>query len=162
MRIVGIIPSRYASSRFPGKPLALIKGKTLIRRVWEQAKKSKLLDEVIVATDDGRIAAEVRSFGGKAAMTSVKCKSGTDRLAEVVRKHEKNAGIIINIQGDEPLIPPSLIDGIVKALLKDKRAGAATASFPLARMDDINNPNIAPNIAPDQGLRVIPQLPPRH
>ena len=110
MKIIGIIPSRYDSSRFPGKPLALIKGKTLIRRVWEQARKCKMLDDIIVATDDKRIAREVASFGGKAVMTSSKCKSGTDRLAEVAKRCLKGTDIIINIQGDEPLVPPKLIN----------------------------------------------------
>jgi 3-deoxy-manno-octulosonate cytidylyltransferase (CMP-KDO synthetase) len=143
MKIYGVIPSRYASSRFPGKPLAVIKGKTLIRRVWEQARKCSMLDGVIVATDDRRIASEVNSFGGRVVMTSSKCKSGTDRLAEVARKHLKNAGIIINIQGDEPLVPPALINALAKTLLKEKRASVATAVYPLKNNDDIRNPNIA-------------------
>lgn len=154
MRIVGVIPSRYASTRFPGKPLAKIKGKSLIRRVCERCMMSRLLDDVIVATDDIRILDEVRSFGGRVVMTSRNCRSGTDRLAEVALKHEKKAGILINIQGDEPLIPPSLIDGIAGALLKDPSAGAATAAFPLFEKEDINNPNIAKVVFDKKGYAV--------
>src|ERR1700729_824282 len=100
MKITGIIPSRYASTRFPGKPLTDIDGKTMIRRVYEQAAKAKFLNEVIVATDDERILKEVESFGGKVIMTSPQHKNGTERCAEVARQLDSN--IIINIQGDEP------------------------------------------------------------
>ncbi|MFH1369267.1 MAG: 3-deoxy-manno-octulosonate cytidylyltransferase [Elusimicrobiota bacterium] len=154
MRIIGVIPSRYASTRFPGKPLRLIKGKSLIRRVWEQSKKSRYLDDVIVATDDKRIADEVRSFGGTVVMTSRNCKSGTDRLAEVAWKYERSAGIILNIQGDEPLIHPGLIDRIARELARDRRLMIATAVFPLKRQKDIDNPNIAKVVIDKDGFAV--------
>lgn len=154
MRIIGVLPSRYASTRFPGKPLKLIKGKSLIRRVWERAKQSKFLDEVIVATDDSRIAKEVKKFGGKCVMTSRACKCGTDRLAEVVRKSERNADIVINIQGDEPLIPPILIDALAAELVRDKQLNVATAIYPLIRKNDIVNPNIAKVIVDKKGFAV--------
>ncbi len=112
MKIIGIIPARFGSSRFPGKPLVQIDGKSMIQRVYEQASKSKLLDAVIVATDDVRIADEVSAFGGKFHMTSAAHQSGTDRCAEVIRK-ELGYDVVINIQGDEPYIDPAQIDLLI-------------------------------------------------
>jgi 3-deoxy-manno-octulosonate cytidylyltransferase (CMP-KDO synthetase) len=130
---LAFIPARFASSRFPGKPLIDLKGKPMIQRVWEQACKAKGLDAVTVATDDARIAAVVRSFGGDAVMTPVSCPSGTDRIAAAVRKLGKVAddAVIVNVQGDEPLLPPAMIEQVVAAL---KRTGApmATLARPLA------------------------------
>src|SRR6201994_2623283 len=105
MNILGIIPARYASTRFPGKPLVDIAGKSMIQRVYEQAKKCALLTDVVVATDDDRIYDHVLGFGGKAVITSSTHQSGTDRCAEVAEKHT-DFPIIINIQGDEPYIDP--------------------------------------------------------
>ena len=110
MKIAGIIPARYGSTRFPGKPLTLIKGKTMIRRVYEQVLKASTIDIAIVATDDHRIIDEVKSFGGRAVMTSVNHKSGTDRCAEVLENLEDKIDIVINIQGDEPFIDPGQIN----------------------------------------------------
>lgn len=110
MNIIGIIPARYASTRFPGKPLIDIGGKTMIQRVYEQAKKAQSLSDVVVATDDDRIVEHVRSFGGKVVMTSEKHQSGTDRCAEVVEKLDEQIDAVINIQGDEPFIFPEQID----------------------------------------------------
>jgi len=109
MKYVGIIPARFASSRFPGKPLTVIEGKTMIHRVYEQASKSKILSEVIVATDDERIVKEVNRFGGQVMMTSSAHKSGTDRCAELIEK-EHSWDVVLNIQGDEPYIQPEQID----------------------------------------------------
>jgi 3-deoxy-manno-octulosonate cytidylyltransferase (CMP-KDO synthetase) len=108
MKTIGIIPSRFASSRFPGKPLVDINGKTMIRRVYEQAIQAKTLDEVWVATDDERIFNEVKSFNGNVVMTSALHKNGTERCAEVAAAN--NADVVINIQGDEPFIEPEQID----------------------------------------------------
>lgn len=116
MRITGIIPARYASTRFPGKPLTLIEGRPMIHHVYEQCKKSSLLTEVIVATDDERIAATVKSFGGEYIMTSPTHPSGTDRCAEAVQKIDTDC--IINIQGDEPRIHPEQIDQVAELLIK--------------------------------------------
>ena len=140
--IVGIIPSRYGSTRFPGKPLALIKGQSLIERVWRQAKKSRLLTEVIIATDDLRIKKAAEGFGAKAIMTPKSCRSGTDRLAIAVKKATRTADIVINIQGDEPLIPPGLIDSIALALKKNPKLGAATAAFPFKDEREVLSPNV--------------------
>jgi 3-deoxy-manno-octulosonate cytidylyltransferase (CMP-KDO synthetase) len=114
MKIIGIIPARFASSRFPGKPLVDIGGKTMIRRVYEQSKKAKLLTDVIVATDDKRIFDEVKNFGGNVMMTAAKHTNGTERCAEIAKKID--ADFIINIQGDEPFIHPAQIDQLAKCL----------------------------------------------
>ena len=118
MKVVGIIPARYGSSRFPGKPLAMIKGKTMIQRVCEQAWKSKL-DDVVVATDDIRIADEVLTFGGKYVMTDPRHQSGTDRCCEALEILEEPYGAVINIQGDEPFINPQHIDLLVDLISRD-------------------------------------------
>jgi 3-deoxy-manno-octulosonate cytidylyltransferase (CMP-KDO synthetase) len=112
MTIIGIIPARYASTRFPGKPLVDIGGKSMIQRVYEQAKKSKRLSEVLVATDDARIEEHVKSFNGKVVMTSDQHQSGTDRCFEAMQAFSVKADVIINIQGDEPFINPEQIDEI--------------------------------------------------
>ena len=118
MKVVGIIPARYNSTRFPGKPLAMIKGKTMIQRVCEQAWKSKL-DAVVVATDDIRIADEVLKFGGKYVMTDPRHQSGTDRCCEAVQMLEEPYDAVINIQGDEPFIDPRHIDLLVDMISRD-------------------------------------------
>nr|DAD22898.1 TPA_asm: hypothetical protein HUJ06_024361 [Nelumbo nucifera] len=115
-RVVGIIPARYASSRFEGKPLAQILGKPMIQRTWERAKLATTLDHIVVATDDERIAECCRGFGADVIMTSESCRNGTERCNEALQKLEKKYDIVVNIQGDEPLIEPEIIDGVVKAL----------------------------------------------
>jgi len=126
MKVIGIIPARYGSSRFPGKPLADIKGKTMIRRVYEQAKQSKALDELIVATDDKRILDEVEKHGGKAIMTEIHHKSGTDRCLEALEKYGKGYwDVVVNIQGDEPFIHPEQIESVVNCF-KKKEVNIAT------------------------------------
>ena len=136
MNIVGIIPARYGSTRFPGKPLALIAGKPLIQHVVERCKAAKLLAEVVVATDDARIRDAAQSFS-TVEMTSSEHPSGTDRVAEVVRRRKCDAAI--NIQGDEPLIDPEIIDAVAKALAN---APMATAASPLTDPNEYDNPNI--------------------
>src|SRR5213075_866893 len=111
MKVIGIIPARYGSTRFPGKPLIDIDGKSMIQRVFEQSSKSKLISRVVIATDDERIVAHVRDFGGDVMMTSPQHVSGTDRCAEIVRKENGTKwNVVINIQGDEPYIQPEQID----------------------------------------------------
>ncbi|MCX6157113.1 MAG: 3-deoxy-manno-octulosonate cytidylyltransferase [Ignavibacteriae bacterium] len=131
MIITGIIPARYASTRFPGKPLILIDGKTMIQRVYEQAQKSKLLNQVVVATDSDEIFDCVNSFKGNAIMTSKMHKTGTDRICEVAQKIKSD--IIVNIQGDEPFINPRNIDNAVKPLLKDKTLNVSTLAVELSQ-----------------------------
>lgn len=117
MKIVGIIPARFESSRFPGKPLIDLKGKTMIQRVYESAKKSEMLNELIVATDDQRIVDVVTSFGGKAELTSDSHPSGTDRCAEVAKRHA-GYDVVLNIQGDEPLVDHRQIDQLLNIFHK--------------------------------------------
>ena len=128
----GIIPARYRSTRFPGKALAFILGKPLIQRVYEGAKRARLLDQVIIATDDERIFQVARKFGAQVVMTSALHRSGTERVAEVARKIK--TPIIINIQGDEPLIEGKMIDKLVK-VLQDKSILMASL---MARVSDLN------------------------
>lgn len=142
MKTALIIPSRYASTRFPGKPLALINGKPLIQHVIERVKKCKKVELVAVATDDKRIYKAVKDIGGTVFMTPKTCKSGTDRLAFVAKEYLSGYGIFINVQGDEPLIDPSLIDSLAAELKKDRKLEYITAAFPIKKEEDINNPNI--------------------
>jgi 3-deoxy-manno-octulosonate cytidylyltransferase (CMP-KDO synthetase) len=136
MTIFGLIPARYTSTRFPGKPLALIAGKPLIQRVVERCRQAKSLSEVIVATDDQRIAEVARMFC-RVEMTSVKHPSGTDRIAEVVQRCKCDAAV--NIQGDEPLIDPAAIDAVAAALADSEMSTAATRINETAEYD---NPNV--------------------
>jgi 3-deoxy-manno-octulosonate cytidylyltransferase (CMP-KDO synthetase) len=128
--IAGIIPARYASTRFPGKPLLDIKGKTMIQRVYEQAKKSKALHKVVVATDDQRIFDHVISFGGEAVMTGTNHPSGTDRCWDAFKQLKEAYQYVINIQGDEPFIDPSQIDTLA-SLLQDGTTELATLMIPV-------------------------------
>ncbi|MBN2401901.1 MAG: 3-deoxy-manno-octulosonate cytidylyltransferase [Spirochaetes bacterium] len=138
MKIIGIIPARYGSSRFPGKPLVKIAGKTLIERVYRRSEQAGLA-KIIVATDDNRIEREVLSFGGNAAMTG-EHHSGTDRIAEAAENESCDA--VINIQGDEPLIDPEIIGTVSSALEKNAWADMATAAAEIKEHDDIDNPNV--------------------
>ncbi|MDD7620009.1 MAG: 3-deoxy-manno-octulosonate cytidylyltransferase [Prevotella sp.] len=148
MRFIGIIPARYASTRFPGKPLAMLCGKTVIERVYCQAKK--MIDDVYVATDDSRIYETVVSFGGKAVMTSTEHRSGTDRVEEAVTKVSAETGqtwdVVINIQGDEPFIHPQQIKTVMSCF-DDHATQIATLGKPFGDdIEAIENPN-SPKIA---------------
>jgi 3-deoxy-manno-octulosonate cytidylyltransferase (CMP-KDO synthetase) len=141
-KILGIIPARYASTRFPGKPLTLIKGKTMIQRVYEQALQCKRLTELVVATDDERIMTAIAGFGGKVVMTSANHNSGTERCKEVIDIIGKEKfEIIINIQGDEPFINPEQIEQVIECF-KDKNTGIATLAKIMDDEDEINNPSV--------------------
>jgi 3-deoxy-manno-octulosonate cytidylyltransferase (CMP-KDO synthetase) len=139
MKILGIIPARFASSRFPGKPLADIAGKSMIQRVYEQCLKSSSLDKLIVATDDQRILNHVKSFGGDAIMTSENHPSGTDRCNEVAALFPEFE-ICINIQGDEPMIDPQQID-LVCQCFDDANAGLATLVKKITTTEELFDPN---------------------
>ncbi|MBP5285047.1 MAG: 3-deoxy-manno-octulosonate cytidylyltransferase [Kiritimatiellae bacterium] len=141
MKKVGIIPSRFGSSRFPGKPLAIIAGKPLVAWVVEAAKKAKSLDGVIVATDDVRIAEAVAKFGGEAVMTPSELPSGTDRIACAAGDFG-DGDILVNIQGDEPLIDPALIDGLVARLENSPKWDMATAVAPVENAADLDSRNV--------------------
>src|SRR5262245_14166916 len=136
MRIIGIIPARYASTRFPGKPLALIAGKPLVQRVVEQCQKAKLLSEAIIATDDARIADAAKKFC-RVEMTRVDHPSGSDRIAEVAARCECDA--IVNIQGDEPLIDPAVIDAVAGVLAGCEMSTAGTL---IKNPEEYDNPNV--------------------
>jgi len=120
MKVLGVIPSRYQSKRFPGKPLANILGKTMLQRVYEQCKKSSLLKDIIIATDDLRILNHVQNFGAQAMMTSKSHNSGTERCNEVVQKINSDYDLIVNIQGDEPYIQPEQINELITLFKKEK------------------------------------------
>ncbi|MES2798415.1 MAG: 3-deoxy-manno-octulosonate cytidylyltransferase [Bacteroidota bacterium] len=139
MKVLGVIPARFGSSRFPGKPLIDLKGKTMIQRVYEGAAKSTLIKELIVATDDQRIYDEVIRFGGKAEMTSSHHPSGTDRCAEVFEKHP-DFDVVINIQGDEPLVDFRQIDQLLEAF-KNENVKIATLATRSISNEDLLNPN---------------------
>jgi 3-deoxy-manno-octulosonate cytidylyltransferase (CMP-KDO synthetase) len=138
--VVGVIPSRYASHRLPAKPLIDLCGKPMVQRVYEQAKKSQLLDRVVVATDDVRIEEAVHRFGGDVMLTSQDIKSGSDRVAAVAL--HAPGDIFVNIQGDEPLIAPEKIDQGVQLLLDDTSAPAGTLIKQISSQDELLNPNV--------------------
>ncbi len=139
-KVIGVIPARWGSTRFPGKSLALIAGRPLIQRVWERARQARRLSDVIVATDDERICAVVRGLGGSVVMTRPDHPSGTDRIAEAVRGFD--AEVVINIQGDEPLIDPGLIDRIGAVLADEPDWDMATAACPITDPADVANPAV--------------------
>ncbi len=140
--ILGVLPSRWGSTRFPGKPLHRIAGKPLIQHVWERCRQCSRLDDLVVATDDERILQAVESFGGKALMTSSSHPTGTDRIAEALARMPQ-ATHVINIQGDEPLIDPALIDELAEAMVNDPGLDMATAANPLAPGDPaVADPNV--------------------
>lgn len=146
MKFIGIIPARYASTRFPGKPLAMLGGKCVIQRVYEQV--SSVLDDVRVATDDQRIFDTVEAFGGKAIMTSANHKSGTDRIEEAMTKTEGCFDVVVNIQGDEPFIRRSQIESVCRCF-DDPETQIATLGMPFGSdITSIDNPN-SPKIVVD-------------
>jgi 3-deoxy-manno-octulosonate cytidylyltransferase (CMP-KDO synthetase) len=148
-RTVIVIPARYASTRFPGKPLAEIAGQPMIRRVWDRCMAVPGIDGVYVATDDERIAACVRGFGGEAIMTSSDLASGTDRMAFVARMID--ADLYVNVQGDEPCIPPALIAAAVTPLLLDRAIDIGTAATRLAEESDIASPAVVKVVRSNTG-----------
>lgn len=152
MKIIGIIPARYASSRFPGKPLVMINGKSMIQRVYEQAKKSQSLHEVVIATDDERILAHVHSFDGKGLMTAETHQSGTDRCAEVLQVYTE-FDVAINIQGDEPYIDPSQID-LLAECFRTPETQIATLIKRITAADELFSTSI-PKVVIDHTGRAI-------
>lgn len=141
MKILGIIPARYASTRFPGKPLTVINGKSMIQRVYEQSLKAELLTDVVVATDDQRIYEAVIAFGGKVMMTSSEHNSGTDRCCEIVDKIGNQYEAVINIQGDEPFINPEQINQIT-ALISTEESQIASLCKPIKDEDELFDENV--------------------
>lgn len=141
MRIVAIIPARYGSTRFEGKPLAPIAGKPMIQHVYESAARAQRVSEVVVATDDERIADAVGRFGGRVRMTSAENRSGTDRVAEVAEQMSLAADdIVINVQGDQPLVRSECFDAVVAPLLADAELGMSTLAFVIRDWQEYTNP----------------------
>lgn len=140
VKAVGIIPARWGSTRFPGKALHVIAGKPLLRHVWERCRRARKLENVIIATDDMRIAQAAFDWGAEVVLTSPRHKSGTDRVAEVVQK-AKQFTHIINIQGDEPLIEPRLIDRLAQGFEGDPQLEMITAAHPFAKVSEARSPH---------------------
>lgn len=140
-KVAVVIPSRYASTRLPAKPLHPIAGKPLVQHVWERCARAKGIDRVIVATDDMRIAEAAFAFGAEVAMTSDKHRSGTDRVAEVAKKL-KGYTHIINVQGDEPLVDPTVVSKLAAALARDRKIEMITSASIFTPEDDLANPNM--------------------
>lgn len=153
MRIIAIIPARYSSSRLAGKPLVDLCGKPMIERTYKRTQASKMLDAVIVATDDDRIFKAVKQFNGDVEMTSPEHRSGTDRIAEVALKRGySDEDIIVNIQGDQPLIEASTIDSMVKPLVDDPKLVMSTMSFRITDPAEIDNPSIVKVVSDVNGM----------
>ncbi|WP_256832379.1 3-deoxy-manno-octulosonate cytidylyltransferase [Pseudomonas sp. Pse1] len=147
-----VIPSRFASTRLPGKPLQMIAGKPMVQHVWEQARKSSA-ERVVIATDDARIVAACEAFGAEVVMTRVEHNSGTDRLAEVATQLGLAPdAIVVNVQGDEPLIPPSVIDQVAANLAAHAEAGMATLAEPIEDLETLFNPNVVKVVSDLNGL----------
>lgn len=147
-----VIPARYASTRLPGKPLQDIAGKPMVQHVWEQAKKSAA-ERVVVATDDARIVEACQAFGAEVVLTRVDHNSGTDRLAEVATHLGLAAdAIVVNVQGDEPLIPPLIIDQVAANLARNSQAAIATLAEPIEVVQALFNPNVVKVITDQNGL----------
>jgi len=149
MTTIGVIPARWGATRFEGKVLATLLGKPVIQHVWENARKAKTLDDLIVACDDERILKAVESFGGKAIYTSPNQPSGTDRLAEVV--NPLDVDIAVNIQGDEPLVKPIMIDNLVIALKDEKIAQMATIIKRVEDESELTNSNVVKVVVDKNG-----------
>lgn len=149
MKITAVIPARYASTRFEGKALADIMGKPMVQHVYERTLKASLVSEVIVATDDERIASCVRGFGGRVEMTSPDHETGTDRLAEVAKRLD--ADVVVNVQGDEPLIDPAMIDQAIAPLMEDASIPMATLKTRIKTLHDFLSPNVVKVVSDPKG-----------
>jgi 3-deoxy-manno-octulosonate cytidylyltransferase (CMP-KDO synthetase) len=149
MHIIGVIPARYKSSRLEGKPLADIHGKSMVQHVYERAKRSSALDDLLVATDDERIRDTVLSFGGKAMMTGAAHRSGTDRVAEAVRGMDVD--VVVNIQGDEPMLDPAMLTELVEPFRKGTEAGIVTLKKRVLRESDFEDLGVVKVVADPAG-----------
>jgi len=164
MNVIGVIPARFSSARFAGKVLADLGGKPVVQHVWENAKKSKMLDDLIIATDDERVLKAAENFGAKAVYTSPDQPSGSDRLIEVV--NPLDVKVVVNIQGDEPMVKSEMIDDLARAILDDKDVYMATLAKKIEDKNEINNPNVVKVVKDKNGFAlyfsrsVIPY--PRH
>jgi 3-deoxy-manno-octulosonate cytidylyltransferase (CMP-KDO synthetase) len=148
-KAVAIIPARYDSTRFPGKPLATLNGKTIIKRVFEQVSASNLINSAYIATDDKRINDAVNDFGGRVIMTSPDHECGTDRIAEAAK--DIKCDIIINVQGDEPFIRPEMVDDTVKMLRDDRKASMSTLAVKIKNKEDMVSPHVVKVVMDSEG-----------
>jgi 3-deoxy-manno-octulosonate cytidylyltransferase (CMP-KDO synthetase) len=144
-----MIPARYESTRLPGKPLALIQGKPMIQHVYERTRAVDLVDRVLVATDDGRIAAAVRDFGGDVVMTSREHESGTDRIAEAAR--DLDADVVVNVQGDLPFLESDMVRATVSLMRSDPGLPMATVKAPIRNAQEMGNPNVVKVVTDHDG-----------
>jgi 3-deoxy-manno-octulosonate cytidylyltransferase (CMP-KDO synthetase) len=149
LRILGVIPARYASSRFPGKALVEISGKTMLEHVWERASQARYLTGLVIATDDERIRAAAEGFKARVVMTRADHASGTDRVAEAASA--SNAQVVVNIQGDEPLIDPAAIDAAVLGMLEAEDVPMGTLKKRIERAEEIHNPNVVKVVTDSAG-----------
>jgi len=149
-KVAAIIPARYGSTRFPGKPLALIHGLPMIQHVCQRVAKAKMVNRVIVATDDARIVTVVEGFGGEVMLTRADHPTGTDRLAEVAEKIDSE--LIVNVQGDEPLIDPRMIDQAIAPLLENRQIQMGTLASRIDQIDDFYNPNVVKVVKDQSGF----------
>ena len=152
MQVLGVIPARYGSTRFEGKLLKLFNGQPVIEHVYQRAKKASLLDDLLVATDDKRIFEAVESFGGKVVMTAADHVSGTDRIIETI--FDIDTRLVINIQGDEPLLVPEMVDQAVRPLLEDKNLEVSTLVKTCTDPDIYNDPNVVKAVLDKQGYAI--------
>jgi len=151
MRTLAVLPSRYAASRFPGKPLALIAGKPMIQWVWEAATHAAGVDKVVVATDDERICSAVHDFDGQVVLTDPALPSGTDRVAAALELLGEAFDVVLNIQGDEPAMHPETIAAVVRLMADQPDLSMATAACPFAHADELFNPNAVKVVTDDRG-----------
>jgi len=155
MKTLGVIPVRWSSSRFPGKPLVDICGKTMIEHVYRRVSRSNLIDDIIVATDDKRIFDEVKSFGGSVKMTSLSHESGTDRVAEIASSDEnKDFSIIVNIQGDEPFLDPDSIDTAINLMLENQEIDIVTLAVKISSLSDFIDPDVV-KVVFDKNMKAL-------
>lgn len=149
-QIVAVIPARHGSTRLPGKPLIKLCGKPMVQHVYERVKAAKLVDRVIVATDDDSILETVHTFGGEAVMTPKEVRTGSDRIA-IVAKNLPDAGLIVNVQGDEPLIDPRMVDEAIKPLVQDKKIRVGTLVKKITSAEELSNPNVVKVVLDQNG-----------
>ncbi len=153
MNVIGVIPARYSSVRFEGKVLAKIAGKPMIQHVWERARAAKLLDALIVACDDERVAAVARGFGAEVVLTAKAHASGTDRIIEVV--NPLDVRVVINIQGDEPLVHPLMINSVAESLLNDTSLSMATLMKRIENPEELTDPNVVKVVTDKNGFALF-------
>lgn len=152
MRIIGVIPVRYNSKRFPGKALAQLRGKPILQHVYEQALKCNILDKTIIATDDRRIQEVAEGFNAPVVMTSEHCPSGSDRVAEATA--DLDCEIVVDIQADQPMLPPQILEEVIKPLLAQPDIQVTTPVYPITDLEILNNPNIVKVVIDKEGFAI--------